>query len=227
MTSSSDRPKLKGVELVQDVSRLSSPVDGFLRRHRHRVKTTFDDGSRTETYLVDYADRVVERREAVVVVVYAKGPTPEETLLLLRSQLRYPVYVVEGRPCFLELIAGVLEHPESVAACVVRELAEEAGIDVDEGMVVPLGPAFYPLPAAFTERLHLAAVELPVETIRAVVGSSPDGDGSPFEEGAELIALTMGEALRIIDQGLQQPHRLDDAKTELGLRRLLARLSTA
>lgn len=93
-------------------------------------------------------------------------------------------------------------------------------------MVVPLGPAFYPLPAAFTERLHLATVELPVETIQAVVGSSPDGDGSPFEEGAELIALSLGEALRIIDQGGEPPHRLDDAKTELGLRRLWARLST-
>lgn len=225
MTSSSDKRRLHGVELVQDVSRLSSPVEGFLRRHRHRVKTTFDDGSRTETYLVDYADRVPERREAVVVVVYARGPTPKDTLLLLRSQLRYPVYIVEGRPEFLELIAGVLERPESVAACVVRELAEEAGLAVDEGMVQPLGPAFYPLPAAFTERLHLAAVELPEETIRAVVGTEPAGDGSPFEEGAELLAVTLGQALEVIDQGAQGPLRLDDAKTELGLRRLLARLT--
>jgi ADP-ribose pyrophosphatase len=221
MTSSSDKPRLFGVDLIQDVSRLSSPVDGFIRRHRHRVKTTFDDGTRTETYVVDFVDRTIDRRDAAVVVVVGEPkPDPAQTLVLLRSQLRYPVYLADGRPAFLELIAGVIEMPESLESCVIRELAEEAGIAIGPELVAKLGAPYYPLAASITERLHPSVVQLPDETLRAVAGTSPPGDGSPFEEGAELVVHTLGEALAMIDRG-----QLDDAKTEIGLRRYWARLT--
>jgi 8-oxo-dGTP pyrophosphatase MutT (NUDIX family) len=218
-------PRATGVELVQDVSKLSSPVEGYLRRYRHRIKTLFDDGTRSEVYVADYMDRDPSRRDAVAIAVYARAKSGrvEDTIVLLRSQVRYAAYVRAKRPLVTEVIAGLIEHDEPPETTAVRELWEEAGLEVDHSAVKRLGRSFFILPGIFTERVVPLAVEVRADALAAALEEPPPGDGSAFEQGAELVKLTLGDAFAKIEEehsGDPKALVIDDAKTEILLARL-------
>lgn len=207
--------KAIGVTLIQDLSRLSSPVDGFLRRHRHRIKTLFDDGSRSDVYVADYADRAVGRRDAAAVVAYSPSPTIGDTWVLLRRQLRYPVHLMTGQPLCLELPAGLIEGKEAPKEAAARELVEETAVMVPLSRIQPLGPAFFPSPGILTEQIFLFSVAMELDTLQSATKNVAEGDGSPMEEGAEILVVQLKDAMA----------EMVDAKTELGLRRLWAHLA--
>jgi 8-oxo-dGTP pyrophosphatase MutT (NUDIX family) len=217
-------PKAIGVELVQDISAISPPLTGFLRRHRHRVKTILSNGSRTDTYVVDYLDRASGTRDAAVFAPYATSPTGKlsETRVLLRRQVRYAAWLVTKEPLTTELMAGVIEQGETAAECVVRELREEAGIEAPLSVMRSLGRPLFILPGTLTERIFPIALEVPGELLDRPELLFAAGDGSPFEEGAELLVLSLAEIERAIDQG-----RIADAKTELVISRLARSLEAA
>jgi ADP-ribose pyrophosphatase len=199
-----------GVELVQDLSRLSSPVEGYLRRHRQRVKTRLDDGSRTETYVVDYVDREPHRRDAVAIAIHGAVPARvEDTRILLRRQVRYAAYVVAGRPLTTEVFAGLIEGGERPEEATLREVWEEAGIEIEPGQIHALGPPFFMLPGIFTERVFPVAVQVPDQTLVASLELEPPGDGSPFEMGSDALILTLGEAF----ERLMRPPPPEDRKS--------------
>lgn len=221
-------PRVVGVELIQDISRISSPVDGFLRRHRHRAKSLLEDGTRTETYVVDFVDRAGDRRDAVAVAAYWPDPggRPEAATVLLRRQLRYPVHAVSGAALFTEVVAGILEHPETIERAATRELWEEAGVLVDVACVRPLGAPFFPCPGIVTERIYPVAAILPGTPDTGLAAAS--GDGSPLEEGAELVAMSLGDALSATGRlGGEVTPFIADAKTEIALTRLWLELRGA
>jgi 8-oxo-dGTP pyrophosphatase MutT (NUDIX family) len=224
--TSRSSPIAVGVELIQDLSAISSPIEGFLRRHRHRIKTLLSDGTRTDTYVADYIDRAGDFRDAVAIAIFARQKTPGETLILLRRQVRYAAWISTGAPLVTEVPAGVLELPETPEECAQREVYEETGIEVGLDKVRQLGRPFYILPGTITERLFAASAEVSSEAIRAAAGTQPMGDGSPFEEGAELVVLTLADALSAI-AGKRSGATPDimDSKTELLLRRLKDALS--
>lgn len=215
-------PHAVGVEVLQDVSRIASPVDGFVRRYRHRAKTRLSDGTRTEAYVADYIDRAPGRRDAVAVVVYIPDPQPGRSLVILRQQLRYPVWIATGAPLMTEVVAGVLEGDERPEDTARREVAEETGLSVDADAVVRLGGPFYPSPGVMTEMVYVVAARLPPDTLNAPLPVAP-GDGSPMEDGARLIAVALDDALALpsgpptadVDRVT-----LCDAKSEIALRRL-------
>jgi ADP-ribose pyrophosphatase len=221
-----------GVELIQDISRLSSPVEGFLHRHRHRVKSVLEHG-RSDTFVVDFVDRREGLRDAVAVAAYVPpraGASPASARVLLRRQLRYPVFVAIGQPLFTEVVAGVWERPETLERAAARELEEEAGLIVDTAEIAPLGPPFFPTPGVMTERIYLVSVAVPEAELEAALAHPPPGDGSPFEEGASLWAPTLEEALDALDRDPTEAPEdarppIADAKTELALRRLWVRLA--
>lgn len=219
----SGRPVPSSVELVQDLSEIAAPVSGFLRRHRHRVKTVMSDGHRTDTYVVDYADRERHRRDAVAVAVYSRGKNPARTRVLLRRQVRYAAFLVTGQPVTVELVAGLIESPESPAECTVRELWEEAGATISVDVVKSLGPPFFPIPGLSTERIVPTMVELAADVLESLASNHAPGDGSPFEEGAENFVVSLEEAFAMMADPIGDPRDvsfINDAKTELILRRL-------
>ena len=221
-------PRAIGVELIQDISAISAPISGFLRRHRHRVKTSLDDGTRTDAYVADFVDRAPDRRNAIACAVYARTADLGSTRLLLRRQVRYAAFLVTGQPLTTELIAGLIEGDETPEDCAVRELYEEAGLTVELTAVTRLGLPFFILPGVLTERIYPVAVEVPEAALEAALGELPPGDGSPFEEGAELIAPTLAEAYAMMDvpaSGDPAARFIADAKTELILDRLRRRLA--
>jgi ADP-ribose pyrophosphatase len=220
----STAPRVVGVEIIQDISRISSPVDGFLRRMRVRAKSLLSDGARTDTYVMDYVDREERLRDAAVVLAYSPAPKPQPvgaTRVLFRRQLRYPAYLVTGQPLCTEVIAGLIEAPESPQDAAVRELYEETGIRVTRDRMRPLGRPYFATPGAFTERFFPFVVELaPEEMERA----EPYAD-SPMEQGAELIDASLSDAMVLLDQDPLTADRgifIADAKTEILLHRLQA-----
>ena len=211
---------------MQDISGIASPTEGFVRRYRHRAKTHLSDGTRTDAYVVDFVDRAPTRRDAVAVALYVPAPEPGRTMVVLRQQLRYPVFVATGAPLMTEVVAGVLEDDEPPEQTAVREVAEETGLTISSRNVERLGGPFYPSPGVFTEMIHVVAARLQPDALDGPLPIAP-GDGSPLEAGARLVAVALDDVFDL-------PHGppgagdtrvlLCDAKTEIALRRLRERL---
>ena len=204
--------ELKAIEIVSD-DRVGQ--GGFLSLRRMKLRLVGADGTRTKVGTWDYVEREVGL-DAVVVALWRRRAGAVE--VLLRAGVRVPVQF--GRPqqpvslLFPELVAGILERgEESDAAAKQRaadEAKEEAGLVVDAARVQPLGPPMFPTPGMCAEQFHFVHAE--VEDQEA---SAPEGDGSPFEEGAQLEWVALDEALRRCARG-----EIQDLKTEVGLRRL-------
>ncbi len=207
------------MELIQDLSAISPPLSGFLKRHRHRIKTLLSDGTRTDTFVVDYVDRSPHRRDAVGVIAFLRAEDPLDTIVLLREQVRYPPHVVLGRATLIECVAGIIEGDEAPELAALRELYEEAGIRAEPAKAKRVGGWFFPSPGILTERIAIVAVELEPGALDGPL--APPGDGSAMEEGAELLSMSLRDALAFADRGgTGDDLQIQDAKTELALFRL-------
>ena len=156
----------------------------------------------------------------------ATGADGTEVLLRrgLRPALRYgrsaedlPVQDKAPLLFFTEVVAGVIEPGEvgeqAIRKRAVDEAWEEAGIRVDPATVELLGSSF-PSPGMTPEKFWLAAAHVE----HGVEQSAPEGDGSPMEEGSSSEWVSLSEAIARCDRG-----EIEDAKTELVLRRLQSR----
>jgi ADP-ribose pyrophosphatase len=225
--------RVTSIEIVEDLTARARLDEGFLRLKRLRARNRRADGSVSREYPIDVIDR--PSLDAVAVVVWARGPGGVE--VLTRGQLRPAAFFRRGKPSALpepeyllveEIVAGVLEPGERGLDALQRrgaeEVREEAGLDLAPERLQPLGGAFFALPGIVSEKIHLLAVEVPP---RPAAGADPyapfaapdEGDGSPLEEGAWLRWRPLAEALAACEAG-----EIEDAKTELALRRLAARL---
>jgi ADP-ribose pyrophosphatase len=201
---------------------------GFLSIRRLRLRVVGADGREHGVGVWDFVERPVGL-DAVVLALYTRDPVNQKIRVLLRAGLRVPL--VFGRPDadparpmrLPELVAGIVEVGEETEEAIRRRAAdealEEAGLTVDASSVRRLGPAMYPTPGMCAERFHFCACEVPHAALAAV--QPPTGDGSPFEEGAELRWVDLDEALEAVRRG-----ELPDMKTEIGLRRLAETLAT-
>jgi ADP-ribose pyrophosphatase len=221
-------PEITAIEVVDDYTARARCDEGFLRLKRLRARNRRADGSTSREYPIDVIDRPT--LDAVAVCLYAR--TPRGIEILTRRGLRPAAYFRRGRtpvlpePEYLlveELVAGVLE-PGEIGLDALRqrgadEVREETGFDVDPAGLVPLGGPFFPLPGIVSEKIYLLAGEVTRPPGPDVWPAPDEGDGSPLEEGAVLSWREMGEALAACERG-----EIEDAKTELALRRLAARL---
>ncbi len=222
-------PRVTAIEIVEDRTASSRCDEGFLRLRRYRARNRRADGSVSPVYPIDVIDRPT--LDAVAVCLWAR--TPRGIEILMRCGLRPAALFRRGRPAVLpepeyllleELVAGVLEPGEQGLEALRRrgaeEAREEAGVDVAPDRLQPLGGPFFMLPGIASEKIHLLSGEIdrfgPDEPFDAPDG----GDGSPLEEGATLRWRELGDAIAACDRG-----EIEDAKTEIALRRLAARLA--
>jgi ADP-ribose pyrophosphatase len=221
-------PKVTAIEVVEDLTARSRCDEGFLRLKRLRARNRRADGSASPEYPIDVIDRPT--LDAVAVCLFAR--TARGVEVLTRRGLRPAAYFRRGRTAVLpepeyllveELVAGVLE-PGEVGLDALRrrgaeELREEAGITVDPSSIAPLGGPFFPLPGIVSEKIHLLVGEIPRQPGPDTFCAPDEGDGSPLEEGAVLAWRELEGALEACERG-----EIEDAKTELALRRLAGRL---
>lgn len=215
-------PPLPRIKLVLQAARRSDDdANAFLHVDRNVLRARFDDGEPSEPFTYDIVMR--ERLDAVVIAAHYVGENGQR-MVFLRSALRPPVALRprEQWPTaehadlggLWELPAGLVEpderSPEGLRRCAARELHEELGIEVEPDKLEPLGPSSFPAPGIIGERHFYFHVQ--VDPARRVV---PPEDGSVLERGASICAVSIDEALELARAGM-----LEDAKTELGLRRL-------
>jgi len=211
------------LELLEDLS----PPDqsGFLRLVRRRYRATYPDGTQSAPFLYDAVDR--KAIDAVVIAAHyvTSDGTPH---VFLRSALRPPLTMrdrdhspVPNEACdgnLWELPAGLVEpserSPSGVARAAQRELLEELGFEVSLEALAPLGRSVVPAPGFVAERQFLFEVRVDPTTRR-----EPELDGSALERFGKILDLPLHEALELCQIGA-----IEDAKTELSLRRLAEKL---
>jgi ADP-ribose pyrophosphatase len=185
---------------------------GYLVIRRLRLRVVLSDGSRTSEGKWDYVERP-SGLDAVVLALWRRRQGQIE--VLLRSGTRVPV--VLGRPeprtrfLFPELVAGIVEPDDVIAKRAADEAMEEAGLAVSAASVETLGPPMFPTPGMCAELFHFVCCEVAPDA----KATPPGGDGSPFEEGADLEWVGLEEAVDRCRRG-----EIQDMKTEIGLRRL-------
>jgi ADP-ribose pyrophosphatase len=142
--------------------------------------------------------------------------------VLLRNAPRVPLYFRDPAigTSHTELVAGIVERGEETSWATIQQRAvaeahEEAGVRIAPDDVERLGPSSFPTAGLLAEVFHFAAAEVRDRD----AAEHPPTDGSPFEEGAELVWVPLDEALRRCDTG-----QIVDLKTELALRRLRAKI---
>jgi ADP-ribose pyrophosphatase len=223
--------RVTDIEIVRDRTASARCDEGFLRLKRYTARNRREDGSASREYPIDVIDRPT--LDAVAVCAWARGPRGVE--VLTRAGLRPAALFRRGQQTVLpertyslveEIVAGVLEAGERGVAAIRRraadELREEAGISVEPERFDVLGAPFFMLPGIASEKIHLVAVELPPPASPDPVPCAAHGDGSPLEEGATLRWRELAAAIAACEAG-----EIEDAKTEIALRRLAARLGAA
>ncbi len=219
-----DRPYQLEIVSDEEIGR-----GGFLHLRRLRLHNVRPDGTRSRQWVCDF----VERRtgiDAVVLVLWRRAPGGMIEVLLrdgLRPALHYGrpaerLPLPDPRPYFLvtEVVAGVVEEGERGEAAfrrrAVDEAWEEAGYRVAPEAVELLGAGAFPSPGMTAEKFWFAAAEVPWSAALP----TPQGDGSPMEEGARIRWAPLDGSIAACERG-----EIEDAKTELSLRRLASRLA--
>jgi ADP-ribose pyrophosphatase len=215
-------PKIQ-LELLEDLSPPNQ--SGFLRLVRHRYRAIYPDGTQSAPFVYDAVDR--KAIDAVVIVAHFSSAdgTPR---VYLRSAFRPPLTLrdrtlspLPEEACdgnLWELPAGLIEPSERSPAGAVRaaqrELQEELGFEVSVDSLTPLGHSTFPAPGFVAERHFYFEVRVDPAARR-----EPSLDGSALEHFGRVLDLPLHEALELCKTGV-----IEDAKTELALRRLLEKL---
>lgn len=209
------------LELLQEQSDGEAREHAFLHIRRQLLRARFPDGTTSEPFWYDSVDR--SRLDAVVIAAHYRDEHNQRRVFL-RSALRPALLVRQAgeQPMaekttlggLWELPAGLVEaderSPDGLRACAARELHEEVGLQVDPEALHDLGPPVFPAPGMIGERQFFFHIE--VDPLHRV---TPPEDGSVLERGAVIVALPVLEAIQQARAG-----EIEDAKTELGLRRL-------
>ncbi len=210
------------VEIVED---RSPPSRGFLRYVTRLMRLVDPTGKRGTPFIYDEVDRAA--LDAVVIVPHftrEDSPNGPVRYVVLRSAVRPPVVLRARERSLLseppnrgmwEFPAGLIEPEEKgkegVQRAAARELEEETGFSVELAALKSLGPSTFPAPGICGERHFYFHVE-----VKLTEQGLPSLDGSPLEEAGEIIALPLKSALQAARAG-----KIEDAKTELALRRLI------
>ncbi len=224
-------PTVTDIEIVEDRTARSRCDEGFLRLRRYRARNRRADGSASAEYPIDVIDR--PSFDAVAVCLYARGSVGWE--VLTRAGLRPAALFRRGRATCLperehllleELVAGVVEPGEVGLDALKRraaaEVREEAGLDLAPAALEPLGAGFFMLPGIASEKIHLLCAEIARGDGPSERDAPDGGDGSPLEEGARLRWRSLDAAIAACEAG-----EIEDAKSEIALRRLATRLAAA
>ncbi len=218
------------IEILEDRASETPSDRGFIKVRRLRLRTHAEGGEASAPFPYDVADRAAI--DAVVVLMHAENADdPGDPVVCVRAQLRPPLLLRRGRSLAVpdpsaslslwELPAGLIEPHEQgeagVVACAARETEEETGFALPAEAFARLGAPVFLSPGLMAEKIHAFSVRVPDHRAEVVAL----GDGA-LEQGAAVQWLPLSECLRRCADG-----RIEDAKTELVLRRFRDALAAA
>lgn len=206
------------LEVIDDLS--PKGASGFLRLRRRRYRAHYPDGSASEPFEYDEVDRraidaavMLAHYEDARGVPYVYLRSCVRPPVAMRDKARSPLHDEHDHGGLWELPAGLVEPgeqtPDGVVVTAQRELLEELGFEVATSELRPLGHSTFPAPGVVSERQFYFHVAVDPNQRRA-----PELDGSPLERFGEVIDVTLADALGWCADG-----SIEDAKTEIGLRR--------
>ncbi len=216
------------IEIVDDRSSSVPSDGGFLKVRRLRLRTHYADGTSSEVFPYDVVDR--KALDAVVMALYAdREGAPGDPYVCIRSALRPPLALRRHRELVVpdprpdvelwELPAGLIEDHEKgvegVLACAARETHEETGFELPASEFTALGVPVFLSPGLCGEKIHIVCARVPDH--RAKVHAAGDG---VLEARARVEWWPLSTCLERAAEGV-----IEDAKTELALHRLAARLA--
>ena len=221
-------PPLERVEIVEVGTRKPEGDQGFLRLCRKTYRARYVDGTESDIFAYDHVER--DALDAVVIAAYALDDRGVPHVFLRsslrppcawRPESRRPLVEKDSLGVLWELPAGLVEPGEyderGLVRCAARELEEELGFDVAHEDIEPLGPSTFPSAGVMGERHHYTKVRVDPQK-----RGRPSEDGSVLEQRAQIAQITLEEGLDACRRGL-----IEDAKTEIALRRLKEELDVA
>jgi ADP-ribose pyrophosphatase len=207
------------LEVVEDLT--PAQPDGFCRLVRQRLQARGPSGQAPKPFVYDWLER--RALDAVVVAAYFLDSAGVPRVYLrsatrppvsLRSPARLSRSQMPNPSGHWELAAGLIEDDEETsdgpARCACRELEEELGFAVAVSDMLPLGQSSLPAPGVVGERHFFFRVQVDPNH-----RSHPSLDGSALEQLGAIVDVSLEDALAACRNG-----EIEDAKTELGLRRL-------
>lgn len=217
------------IDVLEDRSAQTPSNKGFIRVQRLTLRTTYDDGTRSEPFSYDVADR--DALDAVLMVLHSPRPgVPHDPDVCLRTALRPPVALRANRPIPVpvkdprvgpmvwEMPAGLIEKGETgfdaVLATASRETKEEVGLDVSPAEFEALGVPVYLTPGLIGEKIHVLRAEVDRNAPVAITATEV------VEKASHVEWCPLTEAMRRAARG-----EIEDCKTELALFRLRAWLA--
>jgi 8-oxo-dGTP pyrophosphatase MutT (NUDIX family) len=210
----------KDVQPLPNVPRIDVDVVGessehsasrFFNVRRMQLRLRYPDGSESASFQYDVGARTL-MDGVIILPTFVRTGTRH---VFLRSAVRPPCALRPIPPKLdgglWELPAGFMEPGEDPVEAVQRELMEEVGFKASPEQIAPLGEWTLAAPAIIGERHLFYVVHVdPTQQTR------PSEDGSALERHAAIVSLPVADALEHCRRGA-----IRDAKTELGLRRLI------
>jgi ADP-ribose pyrophosphatase len=139
--------------------------DGFLKLDSLTVTHPCYEGSE-----MTLTREVVNNRDAVGVLLV--DVTSKEVALV--EQFRIGAYIQKvTSPWLIELVAGVIEDGESPNDVAIREVYEEAGVNVDR--LIPISN-YFSSPGGATQIFHLFCAVVDLSSVSGVHGLKDEGE---------------------------------------------------
>ena len=107
----------------------------------------------------------------------------EENKVLLRMEVIPPFQSIDGRDHHLTCISGTIEKGEKPEECLVRELEEEAGIVLRDGVVIEIFDVLFKSKTG-SSRFHLCILPLSIYQYDETIAK---GDGSKIEDLSKTV----------------------------------------
>ena len=173
--------------------RVTPLASGFLKVNAYEIEADTHDGRR-----VTVRREVMERGHAVGVLAY----DPQRDEVVLGNEMRPGMLAAGEYPFGDALIAGIIDAGETAIQAAVREMREEAGLELREPLVVH--PGAYVSPGGTSEKVAI---------VYGIVDTSAAGGvhGNPHEH--EDVRVVVLAASAFIDRATRG--EIDDMKTAL------------